>query len=311
MRFMRQLHSQRRFSKAALAAAMLLTIAALPAQAIQSDDFNSTTLNTSLWTFVDPVGDTQLQLTGTNLLMHFPGGEQHGLWTDCNCAPRLLQAASDTDFELELKLDSFVEQAYQSQGFIIQQDSDTYLRLSTHHDGGQVIVFAAWIDGGVSGNHVFLPVPGSPTHLQVERTGDNWEYRYSFDGTNWTTAGAFYRVMTVTEVGFFLGASGNTDFQVPAIVGNVDYFFETSSPITPEDGGQPTAVSPPNIEVWYGDNQNFGHLGNPQTLIQVLGRTWDTDALASMSYTLNGGASNALNTGPGRFAACPPWRLHD
>ena len=268
---------------------------------IVSDDFSSTTLDTNLWTFVDPVGDVTVVNTGTNVLVDIPGGMKHDVWSDCNCAPRFMQPAADADFELELKLDSKLDIQYQLQGFIIGEDFDTYLRFDTHWDGGQVRMFIAYLNGGSASTLLFTSIPYVPEYLQLERSGDDWEFRYSNDGNNWNIGGSATFPITVNEVGFFTGSSQTTDYATPPMVGNVDYFFNVASPITPEDGGLPTAASPPNIEVWYGDDQDFGHMGNPQTLIQVMGRTWDTDALSAMSYRLNGGPSTPINFGDDGF----------
>ena len=87
-------------------------------------------------------------------------------------------------------------------------------------------------DGGTSDIKTNSAVSVSvPTWLRVGRTGDTWVYSYSLDGSNWITAVAFNQVLTVTEVGPFVGNFGSA----PAHTALVDYFFNTSSPISPED----------------------------------------------------------------------------
>ena len=80
-----------------------LTLTTLPPgsdpSGIVSDDFSSPTLNTTLWRVVDPLGDTNVSVTGTNLLIDIPAGVSHDLWFSCNCAPRLLQPPN-TQFHL-------------------------------------------------------------------------------------------------------------------------------------------------------------------------------------------------------------------
>ncbi len=58
---------------------------------------------------------------------------------------------------------------------------------------------------------------------------------YGDDGTNWTVAGSFVEELTVTQVGVFASNYGSGG-AAPAHTALVDYFFETSSPIVPEDG---------------------------------------------------------------------------
>ena len=52
------------------------------------------------------------------------------------------------------------------------------------------------------------------------------------------------------------------------------------------------------IDVWYGLNQTFGNIGQPQRWVNVLGSVSDSDGISSLSYTLNGGAENLLSLGP-------------
>src|SRR5687767_7149202 len=81
---------------------------ALTAAGIQSDEFNTPTLNTSVWTFVDPMGDSSLSMTGSHATIGVPAGTRHDLWTGANEVPALLQSASNDDFEIEARFDSAV-----------------------------------------------------------------------------------------------------------------------------------------------------------------------------------------------------------
>ncbi|WP_425354842.1 Ig-like domain-containing protein, partial [Limnoraphis robusta] len=61
-----------------------------------------------------------------------------------------------------------------------------------------------------------------------------------------------------------------------------------------------TAQTPgsPQVNIWYGPNQSFGEIGEPQTWINILGNASDPDGLASVTYSLNNGPSRALSLGP-------------
>jgi len=74
----------------------------------------------------------------------------------------------------------------------------------------------------------------------VKREGDLWTLSYSLDGSVWTTAVSFAHSMTVTAVGPYAGNSGDTP---PAHTGLIDYFFNTASPIVPEDVAPPVITS--------------------------------------------------------------------
>lgn len=51
------------------------------------------------------------------------------------------------------------------------------------------------------------------------------------------------------------------------------------------------------IEIWYGDEQRFGHLGVPQRWINVLGRV-DAERVQQLTYALDGGPLQTLSIGP-------------
>ncbi len=266
-------------------------------QAIQSDDFHATSLN-PVWTFSDPVGDATFYLSGTNLILRVPGGVSHTLWDNCDCAPRFLQTVANTDFEIEAKFDSQPSAQYQMQGFMVLEDADTYLRFDVHHDGATARIFAGYVNGiNPPVTRINVALPSIPPYLRVTRTASTWAYKYSYNGSTWTTAGTFTRAMSVTKTGLFAGNSNSIEYVTPPFVANVDYFFNTASPIVPEDAGDPTAPTPPVVEVWYGDSQSFGALGVPQQWVNVLGTVWDTDAITSLSYSLNGGPSTPLTIG--------------
>jgi hypothetical protein len=54
-----------------------------------------------------------------------------------------MQAANDTDFEIEVKFDSLVLERYQMQGILVEQDEQNYLRFEFYGDGQNVHLFAA------------------------------------------------------------------------------------------------------------------------------------------------------------------------
>jgi len=292
------------FSLVATCAATLVLVAFTPANdamagPLQSDDFHSTTLDTLLWDTVNPLGDATFLTTGTNLWIRVPGHSTHTLWNTCTCAPQLVQPISDTDFEMEAKFDSAPTERYQIQGFVVRQDADTYIRFDVHHDGTNPVIYAVYINGvNPPSMKISQVLTSVPPYLRVTRSGDNWTFSYSDSGTTWTNAGTFSRTLTVADAGLFAGNENEVEYNTPAFVANVDYFFNTASPITPEDGGDSTVSYPPVVEVWYGDAQDAGHLGVPQTWFDVLGSVWGPNGVSSLSYALNGGASNPLTVGP-------------
>ena len=107
--------------------------AKLTVRNIVSDDFNAPSLNASTWTAVNPTGDAKFTMEGTGTLnatltIAVPAGTAHDAWT-VNNAPRVMQTANNSDFEIEAKFQSQMSSRIQEQGIIIQQDNSNYLRF--------------------------------------------------------------------------------------------------------------------------------------------------------------------------------------
>ena len=224
---------------------------------VTSDDFHASTLNTSIWTKIDPKGDATFTLEGNdtvNALLNItiPAGIPHDVWrtngTGGNEAPRVMQFVSNDDFEIQTKFQSQITSAYQMQGIIIEQDKDNYLRFDYVMYPTTLKVYAVRFTGGSTPvwYSVDITPDTSTLYMRVNRTGDNWKQSYSLDGTNWIPAATFNHTLTVTSVGLFAGNAGAPATATPAFTGLFDYFFNTRSPIVPEDPVPPT---PPTITV--------------------------------------------------------------
>ncbi|HEX2214111.1 MAG TPA: DUF1349 domain-containing protein, partial [Mycobacterium sp.] len=210
-----------------------------------SDEFNTPALDTSIWTFVNPLNDATLTLTGTAASIQVPGGKNHFTWTGTNSAPRLMQAAADTDFEIEAKFDSPLTKAFQTQGLRIEQDLGNSLSAQLHYTGTTRELTYAHVVNGVIGTQEAAPLPGgTPMYLRVRRTGETWAISYSTDGQQWQQVFSTTRAMTVTAFGAFVGNFNPTSSKSPAHVGVIDYFRKTTLP----SGGVTIGV-PPEIEV--------------------------------------------------------------
>ncbi|WP_200906179.1 glycosyl hydrolase family 28-related protein, partial [Limnoraphis robusta] len=205
-----------------------------------SDDFNNSSLS-SQWSFIDPVGNSSYSLSGTNtkdayLNLSVPSGSSHDIWNNTLTAARVMQPATNTDFELEVKFASEPAQRYQIQGILVEQNANNWLRFDTFHDGSQLFVFAAATINGSSQEKMLAEIDsGEASHLRVNRQGSTWTLEYSADGQTWASAGSFTQALNVTSVGTFAGNAGNNN---PAFTSQVDYFFNTAAPIRLEDGNQ-------------------------------------------------------------------------
>jgi hypothetical protein len=208
-------------------------LASADASGIVSDQFDGGTLNTSVWTFSDPVGDSQLFMTGTEAQISVPAGSSHDLWQGQNRAPRIMQAANNTDFEIEVKFNSNVVGRNEMQGVLVESDAQNFIRFDFYSDGTSIRVFAASFLNGVPTirrNVAVGTVPSvAPLYLRVQRIGNQWTQWYSFDGSNWLTAVTFSHALVVRRVGYFAGNAINN----PEVASAIDYFLNTADRVQP------------------------------------------------------------------------------
>ena len=206
-----------------------------------SDDFNRCTLNTGLWTFVNPVGDGSYTVNGTQLRLNVPANVSHNIWEDGNRSVRVMQPTENADFEIVAKFESVVSQRYQMQGILVEQDPLNFLRFEVYHDGGTVQLYAArFLDGkprALIFNHSLLT---TPPYLRVTRVGNVWSFSYSNNGTDYVAGGSFNFPLIVTKSGVHSANHGTPPARpAPAHTAIVDYFFNSAAPIVPEDGQTP------------------------------------------------------------------------
>jgi len=231
-----------RFSIPLAAQCLLLLICfATEVSGLESDDFNTPNLDPR-WTFVNPLGAGAHVMIGAgtgdaHLELSVPLGTAHNAWGGAggfNEAPRVMQTIANENFELEVKFDSVPSQDVHDQGIVIEQDGDNWLRFDTFNSGSSLKAFVGAIIGGVRNTYVNQTVPaGSAVYLRITRTGDNWTFWYSDDGSSWTQQGGTITVvLNVNQAGVFVANPSTPS----AFVANVDYFFDMANPIDPEDG---------------------------------------------------------------------------
>lgn len=216
--------------------------------AFLSEDFNDFLLDTTIWNFVNPVGDGSFSLTGTGttdayLSLSMPAGVQHDVWTSGNESVRIMQPAANVDFEAEIKFESVFSGRYQLEGLIIEDNPNNYLRFDFYYDGSLTRLFAASFVNNYPATKLNNVIPNAPIlYLKVKRTGNTWSVSYSSDGTSWTPTVSFSHVLTVSSIGPFGGNAHTTSS--PAFECLIDYFANTDIPLTNEDVGSPSPVAP-------------------------------------------------------------------
>jgi regulation of enolase protein 1 (concanavalin A-like superfamily) len=206
-----------------------------------SDDFQGSTLNTALWTFLDPLGD-RYSLTGTNLLISVQGGVTHDpIASGVNYSTRIVQSTPDVDFDVEVKFDSVPNQTGTEQGILVEQDGANFLRFEFQGSGGGTNLFAgAFIGNAPSTIHNSpITVTGHSLWIRVIRSASDWAVSWSPDGINFNRAVSFTQHLAVSHIGVMAGNSGDTGRNTPDFTASVDYFFNMSSPIASPNGGSP------------------------------------------------------------------------
>ena len=196
----------------------------LSSSANANDDyFDAGALDTSIWTIVDPRGDGSITFDATHAIISVPAGTSHDIWTSGNNSNRIMRSAVDDDFTIEVKLDSTVNQRFQLQGILVQQDDDNFIRFDYYSPGTSARAFSATFSNGsptVRHNQNIGSQPG-PLYIRVERVGDTWSHYFSTDGVGWALATTFDYALNVSQVGVFAGNAGSS----PAHSTLVDYFL--------------------------------------------------------------------------------------
>lgn len=221
---------------------MLLFILSVPLAAATpvSDDF-SQGLNLSLWTKIDPVGDATFGISGNNTRNAYvditvPCCVDHQPYTTEN-APRVMQNITNTSFEVELSMESLLQDPIVEEGFIVEQSTGNYLRYDYHFSAGDLRSFASTFvnNVGTTRHNIVVKAGGYntivPLRLRINRNGSYWSLSYSHNNSAWVEASNFTYVANITKIGFFAGNTVNT----PAMTHHFDYFFNNASRIEDED----------------------------------------------------------------------------
>ena len=206
---------------------------------IVSDEFNDCALDTSVWSYVNPLNDSLLAMTGAGARISVPSGTGHDLWKQGLLAPRLMQFVTNQDFDVEVKFDSTIDKKTQTMGLMVQQDTNNWLRFNFQNDGPALNSLV--VVSSVSNNPVVVsttPITvGAANYMRLNRAGDFWNLQYSTDGANWIFATTVTRTLSMNEIGPFVGNTSSN----PAFTGVIDYFENMASPLTGDD--QPLTVN--------------------------------------------------------------------
>ncbi len=277
---------------------------------LTNDDFSAGSLNGGTWSFVNPGGGSSQSMDGQHVVINVPAGSSHDPGSGGDGAPRVVQTVANRDLSVDAKFDSQVTKQFQEQGVVVEQDSTHYVFASIVQNWFQSAFVVKTVSGSTVTTNTNVEIYNRQSIVvRVARTGNSWTFGYSYDGLRWTAAAALTLPLTVARAGVFGGNFGGGSS--PAFVTKVDYFVNSTAPPATEDGvAWPSAPAAPVINVWYGANQTFGSLGQPQRWVNVLGDVSDPSGLASLTYTLNGGTANPLSLGENQVRLVAPGEFN-
>jgi len=204
---------------------------------------STSTLNTSLWTFLNPAGGSY-SLNGSDLFLTAPGGSNHDpSFGGSNNAVGIMQPIGNADFTVEVKFDSIPTLQYQFEGVIVKQDAANYLRFQFGSTGGLLLVGASSIlshaESSLFSSPINLPNGANSLWMRIIKSGNSWTQTWSTDGRTYNTAGSFTHALSLTGIGPFVGNYNNTPSLAPTFTAAIDYFINT----TPSAAGASTTDS--------------------------------------------------------------------
>ena len=188
---------------------------------VQTDQFNASSVNSSLWSLQNAIGDGSVSEASGHLTIVVPSGSSHDPYTSGNNGVELFQTISNSDFQAEAKFDS--KPSNSSQGIMALQDNSNFVRCDIVSNNGLFAYSSAITSGGVN-DEVYPSINSSASYwLRLSRQGNAWSCSASTDGTNYTVINQFTQALNITKLGPWAGNSGT------AFTAKVDYFSNAFS----------------------------------------------------------------------------------
>jgi hypothetical protein len=246
---------------------------------MESDSFNTCTLDNALWEFVDPRNDANVSvIEGRQLKISVPGGIEHDAYPKSgqalvNRAPRIMQSATNPH-ELKVKFESGPSQVNQVHGIIVEEDDANFLRINVVYDGAntklQVFKIVAGVAqsatapktilAGVVSNPIFLIVSFSEVDSKWRIYWDVDVYKpHNHDGNT----AFFTHALSINKIGVFAGNAGNN---APAHDILVDYVSAPNTPLLDEDDATPLVLPVAVAPFTAGSISKDAACGNPVSL---------------------------------------------
>ncbi|MCB0991375.1 MAG: chitobiase/beta-hexosaminidase C-terminal domain-containing protein [Acidimicrobiales bacterium] len=278
-------------------ATSLVVIPATQASAapVSADDFNGSSINTSLWKNSVASG-ASVSHTGAQAALLVPAGfTPYSPWVSGNRTATIYQEITDDDLDVVAAFATVPNEAYQIQGILVSDAANsTFIRFDVYFDGTAVHAFAA--EPSVSTTPLIDTVVPNANHAKFVRvaydnTSGNWTL-FTSDVANpgaWADHGTFNRPMDLGRAAVFSGSSYTSAGQpVPGHVAFVDYFGPLPIPGAALGSGadsQNPVNSTPTIEA-------------TSSSMKV---TWTTNEPTISKLRVNGGTAVTAETDTGTY----------
>ena len=121
-----------------------------------------------------------------HIALSVPEGTARDAWGSVNESVRVMQAASDVDFQLEAKFNADPTDGYNDQGIIVEQDASNWLRFDVYDvdtNAGEKLFVGKMVGGATTIIINANIADGAANYLRVTRSGNDWELHYSADGS--------------------------------------------------------------------------------------------------------------------------------
>lgn len=195
-----------------------------------NDEFDGTTLNTSLWHWVNEDPSTwNLASNPGNMTISSRQGDLYGASTD---AKNILLQDAPGDWTIETKFTTSIRPhaTYEQGGLIAYQDMDNYMKVDweANSSNSTVIQVLRETNGTDNGTSISGNVIGADNTLwlRLVKNGNSYTAYYSTDGTNFTVIGTSYTLnFNKVQTGLYANNGGgtNTDMDV-----KFDYFHSNA-----------------------------------------------------------------------------------
>lgn len=223
----------------------------MAAAAIQNDEFSGSSLNGSIWSMTHLEDGATIGVSGGALQVNVPANVSITFSNTNKKAPRVLQAITDDDFNVEVKFTSpmNVYQDDKIQGILVyDQGGDKWLRFDFNTDSNSLNTYTGYVDPGGVLTHIenvsVIDTVGSavPLYMRVQyiKSSGHWTFSYRIGDagdfivkktfTEATAFGASGFSFAPSHIGLFAGSTGDTN---PGHLMTADYFRSVGQVVPP------------------------------------------------------------------------------